>query len=385
MICPKCDRDLPDDAVLCCYCGRTIIRKAPARTHQRPNGSGSAYKRGKTWTARVTAGWRVDENDVKHQRWKTKGGFKTKAEALAYCDKLNRTDYKNAKKAPKLSEYWDIYEKDDLEKLSKDKICAYKIAWRRLKSIETYPVDTITVADLRKVVNDNSSSYYTARDMKTVLKHLFRLASADDWVRKDLPDFITLPELQEKEREPFTADEQAALWKLYESGDRRAAVPLIMIYTGMMPGEALGLKIDMVNFETQQIVGASIKTKVRRKSPIYLPDEIVPILAEECEASTSQKGYVWTHSEKAFYENYYAALAAAGCRKLEPYSCRHTTATALSVTENIAPQTIKKIMRWSTTKMLDKYSHPQDADALAGVNKITARKSTLPNVPINNA
>ena len=110
MICPKCDRDLPDDAVLCCYCGRTIIRKAPARTHQRPNGSGSAYKRGKTWTARVTAGWRVDENDVKHQRWKTKGGFKTKAEALAYCDKLNRTDYKNAKKAPKLSENWDIYE-----------------------------------------------------------------------------------------------------------------------------------------------------------------------------------------------------------------------------------------------------------------------------------
>ena len=81
-------------------------------------------------------------------------------------------------------------------------------------------------------------------------------------------------------------------------------------------------------------------------------------------------GNIWKHVEKEWYDNYYAALDAAGCRKLTPYSCRHTTATALAVTKNIAPQTVKKVMRWSTAAMLDRYAHPDTKDALKAVNRI---------------
>ena len=59
---------------------------------------------------------------------------------------------------------------------------------------------------------------------------------------------------------------------------------------------------------------------------------------------------------------------------MPPYSCRHTTATALAIDRNIAPQTIKRVMRWSTTKMLDKYAHPDQTDALKAVNKIRKDK-----------
>ena len=69
-------------------------------------------------------------------------------------------------------------------------------------------------------------------------------------------------------------------------------------------------------------------------------------------------------------QNLEAVLAAAGCRDLPPYSCRHTTATALAVTKNIAPQTVRKVMRWSTAKMLDRYAHPDQKDALKAVNRI---------------
>ena len=44
------------------------------------------------------------------------------------------------------------------------------------------------------------------------------------------------------------------------------------------------------------------------------------------------------------------------------------TATALAVTKNIAPQTVTKVMRWSTARMLDRYAHPDTNDALAAVN-----------------
>ena len=67
-------------------------------------------------------------------------------------------------------------------------------------------------------------------------------------------------------------------------------------------------------------------------------------------------------------------LAAAGCRDLPPYSCRHTTATALAITKNIAPQTVTKIMRWSSAKMLDRYAHPDQKDALKAVNRIKKPK-----------
>ena len=48
---------------------------------------------------------------------------------------------------------------------------------------------------------------------------------------------------------------------------------------------------------------------------------------------------------------------------MEPYCCRHTTATALAIDRQIAPQTVQRIMRWSSTRMLDRYAHP-DEDAI---------------------
>lgn len=375
MICPKCERQIPDDAILCCYCGRTIVKRAPARKHQRSNGSGSVYKRGKTWTAQVTIGWVRDASGVPRQRCRYKGGFKTKNDALAYIPELKRNYDAALKHIPTLGEYWDSYYEHEYEQLSDSKQTAYRIAWKKLSDLQFVPVNAISVQDLRNAVDRASSSYYTARDMKVLLKHLFKLAAEDGCASKDLPDFITLPPLKERERSPFTQDEQRALWRIYDNGDKRAALPLIMIYTGMMPGEMQNLKKDMIDFDAQQITGVGLKTDVRKKSPIYLPDDIVPVLYDEMLASTSQSGYVWARNEKKFYDNYYAALEAAGCRRLEPYCCRHTTATALAITENIAPRTIQKVMRWSSTKMLDRYAHPDDKDARDAINTLKRNAS----------
>lgn len=370
MICPKCQRVIPDDAQLCCYCGRTIVKRQPAKKHQRTNGSGSVYKRGKSWMIQITVGWETGEDGKPRQRYKHKGGFKTKNEALAYIPELKRNYDAQLKRVPSLGEYWETYEAHEYERLSDSKKTAYRIAWRKLNDLQYVPINAITVQKLRDIVDTNATSYYTARDMKVLLKHLFKLAAADGWASKDLPDFIILPPLKEKERSPFTQDEQRALWRIYDEGDKRAALPLIMIYTGMMPGEMQNLKKDMIDFDAQQITGAGLKTEVRKKSPIYLPDDIIPVLFEEIQASTSQSGYVWARNEKKFYENYYAALEAAGCRRLEPYCCRHTTATALAITENIAPRTIQKVMRWSSTKMLDRYAHPDDQAARDAINTL---------------
>lgn len=364
MLCPRCHREIPEDAVLCCYCGRVLVRKKP--TTRRPKGSGTIYKRGSTWTVKINIATDVTPEGKLRRIFRSKGGFATRAEAADYAATLKAQAEGRKTKAPTLQHYWDLYRTTDMDKLSTSKAVAYKGAWKKLHALAHRAVDTLTVGDLRKTVGDQAKTYYPARDMKNLLSHLFRLAGADGWVSKDLPSYIILPDLNEKERRPFTDDEQAALWRLWEFGNRDAALPLIMIYTGMMPGELMGLQTSMIDLDAQKITGAGMKTKVRRESAIYLPSTILPVISTLMRHSTD--GHIAPRHEKAFYPAYYAALEAAGCRRLEPYCCRHTTATALAIDRSIAPQTVQRIMRWSSTRMLDRYAHPDDAAILAALD-----------------
>lgn len=371
MLCRKCKKEIPDASVFCMFCGaRQIIEK---QRHRRGNGLGTAYKRGGTWTAAVVVGWKNipsvqgPPHPVPIKR--TKGGFPTKRDALAYCPTLLSAVYTPDRAAPQLCAYWDTYESSEMEHLSKSKQVAYRGAWKKLAALHYRQVDQITVAELREVVSQVAATYYTARDCKTVLTRLFELAGADGWCSKDIPSYIILPRLEEKERQVFNDVEQAALWRLYESGDMRAAIPLLMICTGMMPGEMQQLKVEHIDLERMEIRGVGMKTKVRKASPVFLPDDVRP-LVEDLIARAMPGGNIWARNEDKWYADYYAALAAAGCRRLEPYCCRHTTATRLAISEGIAPQTIKRMMRWSTTKMLDRYAHPDTSDVHNAANTI---------------
>lgn len=337
----------------------------------RGNGQGTAYKRGRSWTACVVIAWRypTDPSKPRIPIKRTKSGFATKKDAIAYCPTLLAGGIEPQRKVPRLSFYWDLYSTGDMKKISAGKQSAYKTAWNKLKSIHDIRVDRLTVETLRSAVSGSCRTYDTAKDCKSVLSNLFALAAADQFVQRDLPSFIILPEKKETERIPFSADEQKKIWKRYDDGDIRAAIPLLMIYTGMMPGEAMRLQAENIDIENRLILHSGIKTKVRKQTPIVIADAIVPVV-QDLISNAQPSGYIWKRNEDEWYATYYAVLADAGCRRLTPYSCRHTTATALAVDQNIAPQTIKKVMRWSTAKMLDRYAHPQVDDALDAVNKI---------------
>ena len=372
MNCQKCRRETPPDALYCPWCGVSLNPMSkPRKPRTRPNGTGTAIRRGKTWTARVVIAYKTTKDDPPRKLavYRTKGGFKSKRDALDYCVTLKGMDFKPKGSAPQLIDYWHTYESGELTKLSSSKQTAYRGSWKKLKALHYRPVDQLTVAEIREDVSRVASTYYTVRDCKTVLTRLFELAGADGWCSKDIPSYIVLPRMEERERHAFTAEEQSALWKLYESGDARAAIPLLMICTGMMPGEAQALKVENINIDALEIIGAGLKTKVRKSSPIIIPEDALPII-QDLIANAQPSGYIFARNEDKWYADYYAALEAANCRRLEPYCCRHTTATRLAINENIAPQTIKRMMRWSTSKMLDRYAHPDSTDVHNAANTI---------------
>lgn len=378
MICTKCRAAVPDDAVLCCYCGKRFVTER--KTKKRGNGQGTAFKRGNTWTAQVTIGRRDlpifdlsnPPEEAKKSRQtirRSKGGFATKSEALAYCPTLLAAGGAIRPQIPRLEHYWSIYSSGEMEALSGSTKTAYRIAWKKLEPLHYSKVDCIAVSDLRRAVSEKCKTYDTAKDCQSLLSHLFELAAADGYANKDLPSFIVLPEIKEKEREAFSPEEQEKLWRLYESGNKGAAIPLVLIYTGMMPGEARKLKVENIDMENRIIIGAGMKTKVRKKTPMVLALSILPVLQDLID-NALPSGNLWTKDKETWYKHYYAAVEAAGCRRLSPYCCRHTTATALAITEGIAPQTVKKVMRWSSTRMMDRYVHPSQQDALDAVDTI---------------
>ena len=331
---------------------------------KRVNGSGSIYfnKQRKTWTAAITLGYKPDGSVDRIRR-----NYRTKTEAQRALTQLRgekRTD-----RVPTIAEYYKAFCKGKGASISKDKQKAYEIAYNRLERIHGIPINELTVSQLQAIVNETCTSYYPARDVRVLLNHLFRMAAVDNNANPALPGLIEIPRLQETHREAFTDEEQLALWYAYEAGKSDAAIPLIMIYTGLMTGEMRRLEASMIDLEKQEIIGVGLKTKERKEKSVLIPDDIVPLLQDLMERIP--EGRFFTEGEEDFYTRYYAALTDAGVtRHLTPYSCRHTTATTLAVNANVAPQIVQRIMRWSSTKMMDRYVHPGEESAREALNRI---------------
>lgn len=263
MKCRKCHAEIPDKSNFCCVCGvKQTVQHTPKK---RGNGQGYALKRGNTWTAYWTTGFYVTENGKSVQKRKSKGGFKTKKDALIFA----ANPAPAANKVPTLRTYWEGWERTELDALSKSKQTAFKIAWGKLRILSDVEMDSLTIDMIQGCIDEKAQTYYPAKDMKTILSHLFRRAVAEGNARTNLTDFIKLPRLEEKEMQPFTEDELKKLWDAYGRGDIFIGFVLLMVYSGMMPGELLTLKIDMIDWEMHEIRGCGLKTKKRKKLPSY--------------------------------------------------------------------------------------------------------------------
>ena len=367
MQCIKCGVDLPDGAVFCHMCGRKQTPPAPKRqrTKARGNGTGTAYKRGKTWTARVVLGYYVGDDGKRHARTANRGGFATKKEALDYIPKLKAEAESSATLT--LSGYWEFYEAKKLPELSRDKQTAYRIAWRRWAALATRKLEDLKIETLQAAMDEAAPTYYTARDMKNLMSHFYKHGLANQTVSVNLAQYLQLPPANASEQTPFNAEELDLLWKDFAAGNTFTGYILLMIYTGMMPGELLQAKKEHIDWDGKQIRGAGLKTATRKAAPIVLADVILPVLRVLVDTSHGEK---LIHINKDnFYREYYATLERIGTRRLPPYSCRHTTGTDLAKAA-VPAFTIQKIMRHAKITTTQHYTHMDATDALSGVNAL---------------
>ena len=366
MICRRCKKEVADGK-FCCMCGAN--QEKPARApKRRGNGTGTVFKRVNYWYAMATKYAYIEQEDgtlTRKRRRISKGGFLTKKDAVNYLPNLTE---KAVRKPPKIIDLWNQYEQNRFQKLGKSKQTAYRIARSRLDSIMNCLITDITTADLQKVVNEKATSYYTARDMKVVLSHLYQIAMADQFVPANLSEHIELPVLEEKEAVPFTEKEVETMWSSFADGDTFTGYLLMMIYSGMMPGELFACRKDMIDFDRCEIWGCGKKTKKRKKEvPIVFAECVKPVLVELCESVDGDM--IQPYKKNDWYDRYHKCTARIGIRDLDPYSCRHTTGTE-AAKQNLNASTIQKIMRHSKITTSQRYIHFGDTEAHFGMNAI---------------
>lgn len=368
MICIKCKKEVPDGPY-CCQCGAAQQRKPVNRT--RANGTGTAIKRGKTWTVIISCGSYVKENEdgtmTLVRKRKSKGGFRTKTEALEYGQTLAKEPERTM---PTLNDLWSSWKKNELPRLSDSKQQAYTIARTRLEPIIHREIASLTTDDLQNVVNENCTSYYTARDVKSLLSHLYNRAMRDQFVQINLSKFLVLPELEEKEAQPFTAEEVKTMWEAYANGERFLGYILLMIYSGMMPAELFACKVDMINWDRHEIYGCGRKTKKRKEVPIIFSDFMEPVLRDLCGSASEKTGKLLAMNKDRFYHKYHKTLQGIGVRDLPPYSCRHTTATD-AVKQNASLAFVQQLMRHAKITTTQRYVHLGTEEAHNVANKLT--------------
>lgn len=349
MKCRKCKKLLPEGASFCCYCGTKQQTARSGRT--RGNGQGTAFKKGSSWYARWSLPPFIDESGKVHYPRKVKGGFPTKRDALTYAAAPPEVQ----PKLPTFADYYKTLSASYLPKLSRSKRDSYRVAWGRLHAIADKPVQSVTIAQLQAVVDTECSTYYPARSIHDLLSQIYKMAVAEGVAVNNLAQFITLPKLEAEETKPFTQEEIKSLWAAYSSGKSFVGYILLMIYSGMMPGELLRLEKRMIDLQRQEIRGAGLKTKKRKETPIVFPSFLVPVVSELCKKADGEK--ILNVSESTFRNRFKKTLLELGLRDLSPYSCRHTTATALAL-GNVAPSVIQEVMRHSTFSTTQKYIHP---------------------------
>lgn len=333
MTCRKCSRDMPSDALFCPYCGSSLAAKK--NTHRRGNGQGTAYKRGRTWTARVVVGWKQTDGMKVTPIWRTKGGFEKRKDALAYCSELL-----NAPKAVKrmtMQQIYDAWLPIHETKVGKSTMDCYKAAWKYFSPIRHMPFSDIDLDDLQECVDDCPHGKRTKENMKALAGLLMKYALPRHYTDMNYAEFIHTGTDAKGTHPAFTL-EQIERINGQIGITPYAEYVYVLIYTGFRPSELFDLTPESL---VNNVLYGGAKTKAGKGRAVPVSPKIAVIIDE---FSAKNTRWLFPRSDGTqmttnyFRDLFYAVLAAAGIQPIPtpespayyvPYSCRHTFANLL--------------------------------------------------------
>ena len=165
--CKKCRREIPDGCVYCPLCG--VKQSRSQNTKSRGNGQGSVYQLpNKTWICVRTVGYTTADGRLLRQK-RSKSGFKTKKDALAYLPKLE------AAPKPKVTTFAQLYDMWlPTHRAGKDTMNCYRAAYKWYAPVHNVPLSELTVDDLQDCIDECERGRRTRENMKALAGLMYK-------------------------------------------------------------------------------------------------------------------------------------------------------------------------------------------------------------------
>lgn len=347
-----------------------------------PNGYGSVVKlsgkRRKPYGARVTIGWEINEETGKaKQLYDYIGYYKSRQKAMIALAEYNKDPYDIDARKVMFKDLYQLFisEKfpdENLNDRDKNNKKAYSMAFNHSSNIHDFLFVDIRKPHLQEVINNCKRGHSTKKKIKTLYNQMYRFAIENDLTDKNYSEFVTVPANTKKtSRKPFTAKEIKKLWDNLHNHDFVDTV-LIMIYTGMRPGELILIENDDINIEERYMRGG-IKTDAGRNRIIPINKKILPLIKNRMSDSkylilNSKRGKM---SYATYLNNRWNPLIRETFKMDHaPHNCRHTFSTLM---DNAGANQLarRKIMGHASKDLTDRvYTHKNIEELIKAVDLI---------------
>ena len=322
-----------------------------------PNGYGSVYKlkgkRRRPYTAVITIGKTKEGKIIR----KTLGYYATKEEGLDALSLYRKSPAEAENQQITLKEVLDLF----LEyRNAHDKPLAdnYMGGMKQLAPIYNMPIAEVKTRHLQNIVDMYKKQPSTCKVLKSSMNMLFKYAIMEDYAQTNYATYVITPTIPKSTiHKPFTEAEIASLWEHTDRYDVRLA--LILIYTGMRPGELCRLDKKNIHLKERYLIGG-IKTQAGIDRTIPIAKKIVPLfkLDDKLPGYPDAIGRLWKKSPVKALNNHL------------PHDGRHTCETLLN-NADINKRIIQLIIGHAGDDIDEKvYTHKTTEQLIEAIDRI---------------
>jgi integrase len=242
-----------------------------------PNGFGNVSKlsgkRRNPWRARKTSGWTIDEKTQKaKQTYITIGYYPTRQLALQALSEYNTNPYDLDATKITFAEIYEKWSEKKFEEIDDSNVNGYKAAYKSCGILYNMKFTDIKLAHLQSVVDNSGKNYPSLRKLKTLFNQLFDYAVMNEIISKDrhIVEYVDIGEEEQSTKHyRFNEEEVATLWK-WAGGNEYVQLMLMMIYSGVRPGELFNTKSSCVDLEARYFtIEKGKNVNATRKVPIH--------------------------------------------------------------------------------------------------------------------
>lgn len=351
MICKKCRREIPEDAVFCPQCGKKQTAAPRKRHAKRPAGSGTINKvpgrRANPYRALFPAIWRDGRKLQKPL------GYYPTYEAADAALREALAIGRDAHERTLEDMYRRFISGNYFAGLSASGQESHRSAYRYMQDIGATRIVDVSTETFQRIVDDMRGKGLSRETMAKV-RNLASLL-CKECMRAKLMDvnfgaLVQLPRQEKAKRRSFTLRELSRIWAAAEAGDRAAMAVILLCYTGMRPSELLGMRIEkhlrLRKGWTYAQTGS--KTEAGRNRIIPIPSAVLPFL-HELQADRdfgflipTPTGLQW-REENWRKREFYPLMQTMQIKDAVPYTCRHTYSN-LQKRRNVDPEIMMEIM-----------------------------------------